>query len=77
MKTIFYKKSENEEGDYFFNNKPYVEWFTMDKLLYNGSVSKYMIHKETRVIKSISVTEIKDEFSDNGIIRRIALYIAK
>ena len=75
MKTIFYKKSETEYGDYFFDNKPYVEWFTLDNVLYNGSVSKYMIQKETRVVKAISVTEIKDQFSDEGIVRRIRLYI--
>ena len=76
MKTIFYKKSENENGDYWFDDKPYVEWFTLDNFLYSGSVSKYMIQKETNIVKDISVTETKDQFSDNGIIRRIALYIA-
>lgn len=78
MKTIFYKVCENkDDADYFFNNKPYIEWFAIENLLYTGSVSKYMVQKETRVIKSISVTEIKDEFSDAGITRRIALYITK
>ena len=77
MKTIFYKRSKDEEGDYWFDSKPYVEWFTLENIVYSGSVSKYTREKGTNRVQNISVTEIKDEFSDEGITRRIALYIAK
>ena len=77
MKTIIYKKSENNKGDYWFNGIPFIEWITLDGVLYNSSVSKYMLQGKDNVVKSISVTDIKDELSDSGITRRIALYISK
>jgi len=79
MKTIFYKKSENESGDYWFDKTPYVEWFTLEKTLYepNGSVVKRTIIAEgdKKYIHSVVTSQVQDTFSNEGITRRIALYI--
>lgn len=81
MKTIFYKISENENGNFWFNNKPYNEWFTLENVLYepNGNIRKRTIipKNNTNYIHSITVIETLDTFSDNGIIRRIALHISE
>ena len=79
MKTIFYTQSENEDGDYWFNDRPYIEWFTLENTLYepNGSiVKKAIIEKEGKKYSHGVVTsKVQDTFSDTGIVRRIALYV--
>jgi hypothetical protein len=79
MRTVFYKQSENKNGDYWFNNKPYVEWFFLENILYETNVS---IIKETVIerdgnisIHNVSIEQIHESFSNHGIIRRIALNI--
>ena len=83
MKTIFYKLSNDEKGDYWFGNassqKPYKEWFSLDVLYYpHGDVVKRTIQKESKskIVRSVTISEIQDTFSDDGIIRRIALHIS-
>ena len=80
MKTIFYKQSKNKDGDYWFDNKPYVEWFTLEKTLYepNGSIVKRTIieKEDKRYVHSVANTQIQETFSDDGIVRRIALYVS-
>lgn len=77
MKTIFYKESNTDKGDWWFNDKPYNEWFTLDNYLYepNGNILKRFVD-EKRIIKSVLCQVVNDTFSDTGIIRRIALYIS-
>lgn len=81
MKTIFYKKSEDENGDYWFGSIPYKEWFTLENTLYdpNGSiVKKTIVPKDnTKYVERVVLNTIEDMFSDDGIVRRIALYISK
>jgi hypothetical protein len=84
MKTIFYKISNDESGDFWFgdmfNQKPYREWFKIDNVLYepNGNIRKRTIieEKQKRIIHNITIVETQDTFSDEGIIRRIAIYIS-
>lgn len=78
MKTIFYKKSTDANGDYWFDNNPYTEWFTLENTLYEPSnvVQRLTVEKGTNYIKNITIVEIQDRFSDDGIVRRIALYIS-
>lgn len=78
MKTIFYRQSTKDnpdDGDYFFFDQPYDEWFTLEGILYNtdSGVSRYSIEEGTRRVKDITVLKTTDVFSDNGIIRRVAL----
>lgn len=80
IKTIFYKKSENEEGDHWFHQKPYKVWFELEGILYeqDGNIVKKTIvpRDGNNYVKSVVPTVIEDRFSDEGIIRRIALNIA-
>jgi hypothetical protein len=84
MKTIFYKISNDESGDFWFgdmfNKKLYREWFKIDNVLYepNGNIRKRTIieEKQKRIIHNITIVETQDTFSDEGIIRRIAIYIS-
>jgi hypothetical protein len=77
MKTIFYKKSDDDKGDYWFNDSPYKEWFVLENVLYepNGSIRKYTVD-ENNIVKDIAIAETEDKFSSDGIVRRIALYVA-
>lgn len=79
MKTIFYKNCNDADADYYLNNKPYKKWFELDNILYSyeGNVVKETIitENEYRFITSVSITIVKDQFSDNGIIRHIGLTI--
>lgn len=77
-KTIFYRKSNDENGDYWFDSKPYKEWFTLEDTLYepNGNIVKRMVG-EDKYLKSVTPNYVQDTFSDEGIIRRIALHISK
>lgn len=76
MKTIFYKRSDDDTGDYYFNDRPYKEWFVLENTLYdpNGNISRNIID-DKGFLKSISLTSVIDRFTDEGIIRRIAVYI--
>lgn len=77
MKTIFYKRSTDENGDYWFNNQPYILWFSLENTLYEPSnVQRTTVEKGTNYIKNVTVVEVQDRFSDDGIVRRIALYIS-
>lgn len=77
IKTIFYKKCEDDttEGDYYFNQKPYKLWLTLDNMLYenDGNIKKYTIDKETRIVENLFIFT-EDEFSDDGIIRRVGTH---
>ncbi len=81
MKTIFYKghTDKTTEPDYWLNNSPYIEWFVLENVLYepNGSIRKRTINKEDNTVLDIVVQFTQDTFSDDGIVRRIALYISK
>ena len=77
METIFYKKSDNEDNaDSWLNKQPYKMWFNMKDFLYepNGNIEKLFITEE-KYVKNVSLTT-KDYFSDNGIIRKIYVYIS-
>lgn len=78
MKTIFYKRSDNEDGDYWLNNQPYNFWFELENTLYdpNGKVIKET-KDEDGFIRQIVTLVVQDRFSDEGIIRRIGLHIIK
>lgn len=80
MKTIFYKEQTNKttEPDYWFDGSPYTVWFVLDNVLYepNGNIRKRTIGDDN-FIHDIIVSTTQDTFSDDGIIRRIALYISK
>jgi len=73
MKTIFYKKTEKENATFWFSGMPTKEWFILEGELYelNTNIPKRII--VNKYIESISVYEAHDTFSDEGIIRRIAL----
>lgn len=77
MKTIFYKQSDTDNADYWFGVSPYKEWFVLENTLYdmNGDVRKYTVIKS--YIKNVAVVVCEDLFTDNGIERKIALYISK
>lgn len=77
-KTIFYKKSNDDTGDYWFDNRPYNEWFVLDNTLYepNGSIVK-KTRNSNNFLRSVSFSCVEDTFSDEGIIRRIQLYISE
>lgn len=75
-KTIFYKKSETDKGDYWFEQTPYNVWFELDDTLYepNGNIRKRVI-MPNGCIGTIIPMITQDTFSDEGIIRRIAMNI--
>ena len=73
MKTIFYKESTDaENADYFFSDRPFNVWFSLDDVLYPGNAAAYMIQKGTQIRKTIFISEVADEFAHDSIIRRIA-----
>ncbi len=76
MKTIFYIISTDDTGDYWFNNKPYKEWFTLENTLYepNGNIIK-TTKDENNFVKNVSISITEDRFNHGGITRRIVLYI--
>lgn len=76
MKTIFYLEANDGNVDKWFNDKPYKEWFTLDDFLYHpdGNIAKYTLD-DNRIIKKVIPGIVKDEFSKDGIVRRIALFI--
>lgn len=75
-KTIFYIKSKTDDGDFYFDGIPYNVWICLEDFLYEPSnASKYTVRKDTNFMKNVSLSKIQDCFSDEGIIRRIALYI--
>lgn len=76
-KTIFYIPCENGEMvDWYFSNQPYKISFVLEDFLYepNGNIEKTIV--VDKFIKNVSLT-VKDEFTTEGIIRRIAMYISK
>jgi hypothetical protein len=81
-KTIFYIPLEsngittNTEGDFWFDKKPYKELMVMEDFLYepNGSIVKDIV--VGKYVKGLTITNVQDRFSNEGIIRRIALYIS-
>jgi hypothetical protein len=79
MKTIFYKTTKDENADYWFENVPAKEWFTLENTLYepNGNIKKRTIipNGDRKIIHDIVVHQTQDTFSDDGIIRRIALNV--
>ena len=82
MKTIFYKATKDEkDANYWFENVPTKEWFTLEGVLYepNGNVRKRTIipNGDRNYIHIIVVHQTQDTFSDDGIIRRIALNVSK
>ncbi len=77
-KTIFYIPSKTEEGDYWFDNTPYKKLLEMEDYLYepNSSITKSIV-VENNIINNLTVTNVVDIFSTEGIVRRIAFYVSK
>lgn len=79
MKTIFYKICEQENANYWFEDTPCKEWFTLENTLYepNGNIHKRTIVSEgdRNFIRTIVPFVTQDSFSDEGIVRRIGLNI--
>ena len=79
MKTIFYKTVDGEdEADYWLNNKPYKEWFSLYGVLYepNGNIIKTTVNDKNHT-KNIVISITEDRFTNEGIIRRIGLFMTR
>lgn len=80
MRTIFYIPTEEENGEHWFDKKPYKEWFALENTLYepNNSIHKRGITFEgdKKIIRDVTIFITQDTFSEYGIVRRIALYIS-
>lgn len=86
MKTIFYVSCTESEAQYWYLQKPFKEWFTLDNILYqpDGNIrkkttiaSKHTVSGKTLV--DIAIINTTDYFTDNEdcIIRKIIMYIPK
>lgn len=79
MRTIFYIPTEQENGEHWFDNKPYKEWFALEDTLYeptrNIDRRGITFEGDKKIIKSVTIFKTQDTFSEFGIVRRIALYI--
>lgn len=73
IKTVFYKPSSDQFFDHKFNGKPYVEWFTLEGILYNSGSDTHIID-DKKLVKSLIIGVVKDRFSDNGITRMIQTF---
>ena len=64
MKTIFYIESEDEKGDYWFENKPYKQVLSYDNIIYqcDGNVRKII------EIKNANVTDVNAVININFVI---------
>ena len=64
MKTIFYIPTEQENGEYWFDNKPYKEWFALENTLYeptrNINRRGITFEADKKIIKSVTITQTKD-----------------
>lgn len=76
VKTIFYRECEVADADYWFHDVPYKEWFTLNNVLYetNSSIQK-CIENEDNSIATVIIASVRDIFIDNGLIRRVVLFI--
>ena len=79
-KTIFYfpldqkENADKEEADYWFGDQPHKAFLEMEDYLYEPSshITREII--VGKYIKGLTITKVQDRFSEEGIIRRIALY---
>lgn len=80
LKTIFYFEttdSDIKEVDYtnyhWFDGTPYKYWLEIDGLYDpNGNIITYKKNNDNKLSKII-IRKVKDIFTEDGIIRKIAL----
>ena len=76
IKTIFYRKDiiNNSDNSFYFSNKKYYEWKTLEDILYNPVGPIISIVNTEGYLQDLTASAPLDMFTDEDIIRRIFLW---